>query len=196
MSLKVMKKIFDARNVIKESSLKKAGRNNHSNYDYYTPEQVSHLVHEACVKLNLLNTYNLKRTELGLVAELTVTDLDSGEEKTFSLATDIPQITATNIAQQLGGAVTYSERYLLMSIYDIKDNNLDFDAQQPEKKTESKKSEPKKKVIERSLTQKEVSDKWNGKIYKGDIVYIDESAIKPPHEQVEKLKKHDNYKEK
>jgi len=37
-------------------------------------------------------------------------------------------LKATNIAQQLGGAMTYSKRYLLMNAYDISDNNLDFDS--------------------------------------------------------------------
>jgi hypothetical protein len=56
----------------------------------------------------------------------------------FSIATEIPEIKATNVAQQLGGAVTYSERYLLMIAYDIKDNNLDFDSQKPKEEKREK----------------------------------------------------------
>lgn len=190
----LLKKINEARKLIKQSDLKKAGRNTHSKYDYYTPEQVNKLVNDACNKQNLFNSYELIRTEHGLLAQLTVFDLDSDEFKTFSMATEIPQITATNIAQQLGGAVTYSERYLLMSIYDIKDNNLDFDSQEP-KETKQQTKQPEQTNFEtRLLTQKEVEEKWNGKLYKGNIVYIDNKKIVTTPEQIEKLKQHEKYK--
>jgi len=186
----LLNKINKARQSIKSNPLKKAGRNTHSKYDYYTPEQVSKLVNDACVDLQLLNTFELKRTELGLVAQLTVWDLESDLNKTFEIATEIPSITATNIAQQLGGAVTYSERYLLMIIYDIKDNNLDFDT---DNKPEKAKSEKQTNFEARAITQPEV-DKWNGKIYGGNSVYIDNIKVIPPAEQIERLKLHPNYK--
>ena len=133
--MKILSKINEARQIIKKSDLKKAGRNDFSKYDYYTPEQVNKLVNDACQQVKLFNKFDLLRTELGLVAELSIYDLDSDETTIpmvkFNIATEIPEIKATNVAQQLGGAVTYSERYLLMIAYDIKDNNLDFDSQKP-----------------------------------------------------------------
>lgn len=190
----LLKKINEARKLIKASDLKKAGRNEHSKYDYYTPEQVNKLVNDACNKQNLFNSYELIRTEFGLVAQVTVFDLDSDESKVFSMATEIPQITATNIAQQLGGAVTYSERYLLMSIYDIKDNNLDFDSQAPKKEKQSQQQPQQTNFETRLLTQKEVEEKWNGKLYKGNVVYIDNKKIITTTEQIDKLKLHAKYK--
>lgn len=190
--MSVLKKISKARENIKSSNLGKLGRNEHSKYEYYTPEQVSFLVNEACKELNLLNTYQLKRTELGLVAELTVWDLDKENiYHVFEMATEIPTITATNVAQQLGGAVTYSERYLLMSIYDIKDNNLDFDAtKKPSNKT--------KKEGQTNFTTREIKpselDGWNGKIYGGNIVYLNKEKVQLSKEQEEKFKTHINYK--
>jgi hypothetical protein len=47
-------------------------------------------------------------------------------------------IKATNATQQIGGAVTYTERYLSMVAFDIKDNNLDFDSQDNRPKPEQK----------------------------------------------------------
>ena len=136
--MKILLKINEARQLIKKSDLKKSGRNTFSNYDYYTPEQVNKLVNDACQQVQLFNKFDLLRTELGLVAELTIFDLESEENVKFNIATEIPEIKATNVAQQLGGAVTYSERYLLMIAYDIKDNNLDFDSQKPkEEKTKA-----------------------------------------------------------
>lgn len=48
-------------------------------------------------------------------------------------------------------------------------------------------------IIERLITQKEV-DGWNGKIYKGDIIYIGGEKVKPPTEQIEKLKASPKFK--
>lgn len=185
----VLLKIDKARKLIKESELKKLGHNNHSNYDYYTPEQVSKLVNDSCSNVKIMNTYELLRTELGLIARVTVWDLESDESMVFNMATEIPSITATNIAQQLGGAVTYSERYLLMSIYDIKDNNLDFDNKNGH---EPENSRNESNFEARDITIKEVENKWNGKIYKGSV-YIDEKRIVPSKEQIEKLMKHPKY---
>jgi len=123
----VLKKIQQARIHIKGMNLKKQGRNSYSNYDYYTPEQVNLLVNDAAQKYKLFNKFDLERTELGLMARLNVTDLESGNSVLFTIATEIPEIKATNVAQQLGGAVTYSNRYLLMIAYDIVENALDFD---------------------------------------------------------------------
>lgn len=123
----VLRKIQDSRVHIKGMNLKKQGRNEYSKYDYYTPEQVNLLVNDAAQKYKLFNKFDLKRTELGLMAELEITDLESGKSVVFTIATEIPEIKATNVAQQLGGAVTYSNRYLLMIAYDIVENALDFD---------------------------------------------------------------------
>jgi hypothetical protein len=53
-----------------------------------------------------------------------------------------------------------------------------------------KKAEPAKPKV---LTQKDI-EKWNGKIYGKDNVFIDNVKYKVNAEQLEKLKKHDNYK--
>lgn len=151
--MEVLKKIFEARKQIKASDLKKAGRNDYSKYDYYTPEQVDKLVHDACIKLNLLNMFQLKRTELGLMAEIEVIDLDSGKSRVFESATEIPEITATNISQQLGGCMTYSNRYLLMFIYDIVDNNLDFDAKKPSENKKEKTEDERPWLSDKQFSQ-------------------------------------------
>lgn len=134
-------KINQARQLIKKSDLKKAGYNDFSKYDYYTPEQVNKLVNDACQQVRLFNKFQLLRTDLGLMAQLEVIDLESEERELFQIATEIPEIKASNIAQQLGGAVTYSERYLLMIAYDIKDNNLDFDNHKPKEETKPQSKE-------------------------------------------------------
>jgi predicted SprT family Zn-dependent metalloprotease len=41
----------------------------------------------------------------------------------------------------------------------------------------------------------EVDNKWNGKIYKGGFVYIDNQKIEVNPAQLEKLKEHKKYKD-
>ena len=136
--MKTLKKLQQARQKIKDSPVKKLGKNTYSNYDYFTPEQISEMVSKVNKELNLFHKYDLVREQYGLMARLEIFDLDSEDSVKFQMATEIPEIKATNVAQQLGGCVTYSERYLLQVAYDIKDNNLDFDTDKPAKKQESK----------------------------------------------------------
>ena len=50
------------------------------------------------------------------------------------MASAIPEIKATNVAQQLGGCSTYTERYMKQSMFGITDNQLDFDTTENTKK--------------------------------------------------------------
>ncbi len=164
--MEVLQKIFEARQKIKETKLKSAGWNDYSKYYYYTPEQINQLITPICNELKILNTFQLKRDEHGLNGIMNVLDLESKKSKDFIMATDIPSIKATNIAQQLGGTMTYTERYLLMSIYDIKDNNLDFDIKGQIKDTRIKLKENTKewsdvcKAIDNGYTINDIEKKY------------------------------------
>jgi hypothetical protein len=125
----LLKKIAQAKKEIKESKLKKEGKNTYSNYEYFTPSQIEYLVQSVCNSNQLMTKFDLKRNELGVFGVLTIFDLETGDSLNFEMATAIPEIKATNIAQQLGGCVTYTERYLKTSAFGITDNNLDFDSQ-------------------------------------------------------------------
>ena len=145
--MEALKKLQHARKTIRLLPLKKQGRNTYSEYDYFTPAQISGMVAGVNEELNLFHKFDLIRSELGLVARLTIFDLDSDKDVQFTIATEIPSIKATNVAQQLGGAVTYSERYLLQIAYDIKDNNLDFDTTGQTKKANAKPKKVTKPIL-------------------------------------------------
>lgn len=123
----IIQKIAKAKAEIKRSKIKKEGRNEFSKYDYFTPSQIEALVSQVCEDNQLLTTFDLLRDSLGVYGKLTIYDIESGEKLESVMATAIPEIKATNIAQQLGGCVTYTERYLKMSAFGITDNKLDFD---------------------------------------------------------------------
>ena len=130
----LLNKLAAAKAEIKATKLKKEGKNTFSNYEYFTPSQIEFLVATACHNNGLLTTFDLIRDDLGVYGRLTIYDLESGEKLTTEMASAIPEIKATNIAQQLGGCVTYTERYLKMSLFGITDNQLDFDTTENTKK--------------------------------------------------------------
>jgi len=136
----LLNKLAAAKAEIKATKLKKEGKNTYSNYEYFTPSQIEFLVASACHNNKLLTSFDLIRNELGVYGRLTVYDLESGEKLTAEMASAIPEIKATNIAQQLGGCVTYTERYLKMSLFGITDNQLDFDTTENTKKQQTEKA--------------------------------------------------------
>ena len=126
----IYQKLSDARKAIREKNIKKDGTNEFSKYDYFTPESVEKLVSEACEKEKIICICNLEKDQLGYFQSLRVVNLeDTKEELFFMLRTEKPAIKATNDTQQMGGMDTYSERYIKMKVFCIKDNSLDFDAQ-------------------------------------------------------------------
>lgn len=123
----LLRKMAAAKIEIKDTKVKKEGTNTFSKTDYFTPSQIEFLVATACFTNGLMTKFDLVRNELGVYGILTIYDVDSGASLEYTMATAIPEIKATNIAQRLGGCVTYTERYLKMSAFGITDNKLDFD---------------------------------------------------------------------
>jgi hypothetical protein len=134
-NLNVLQKIAKAKKEIKETKMKKEGKNTYSNYDYFLPSQIERLVFDVCEIHKLITTFDLKRTELGEMGVLTVVCIETGEFIQTEMATAIPSIKATNLAQQIGGCMTYTERYLKTSLFGIVDNSLDFDDTEATKQT-------------------------------------------------------------
>ena len=148
----LLNKLAAAKAEIKATKLKKEGKNTYSNYGYFTPSQIEFLVATACHNNKLLTSFDLIRNDLGVYGRLTIYDLESGEKLTAEMASAIPEIKATNIAQQLGGCVTYTERYLKMSLFGITDNQLDFDT------TENTKKQAEPKTAAKAPEQPKVID--------------------------------------
>ena len=130
--MNITEKLLKARKLIKETSIQKEGTNTFSKYDYFTPSQVSELVNNVCQELKILPVFSLCKDKFGLYGSLKLVDLEApNTENTIvtQMRTEMPVITATNMTQQMGGCETYTKRYMLMSAFDITDNNLDFDSQ-------------------------------------------------------------------
>ncbi len=146
----VLTSLLKARKIISETKMKKSGRNDYSKYDYFTPDQVSKLVQDACDQTGLVPLFSLNKNDQGYYGELVVYHAKTGESITTTMSTDMPEIKATNNAQKLGGAMTYTERYMKMSAFGIIDNNLDFDNGDNSKP--QKKSTPKQPIAPQTPT--------------------------------------------
>ena len=62
-------KIAKAKAEIKNSPLKKEGRNEFSKYDYFTPSQIEMLVANACHNNGLITLFDLMRNDLGVYSK-------------------------------------------------------------------------------------------------------------------------------
>lgn len=128
--MNIYEKLDEARRLVRETPHKKKGTNTYSKYDYFTPEQVELIVAEVCAKTKMLPLCSLKRNEHGLYQEMVLINLeDTKDSLVVQLATTHGSLKATNETQQMGGTDTYSERYIKMKVFQIKDNNLDPDSQ-------------------------------------------------------------------
>ena len=137
--MNIYEKLDKARDLVRNTKHKKAGTNEYSKYDYFTPEQVEMIVAEVCAETKMIPLCNLRRDEHGLYQTLTlVNHEDVKDTLVFELATVQGEMKATNATQQMGGTDTYSERYIKMKVFQIKDNNLDPDSKdhEPQKKAE------------------------------------------------------------
>lgn len=152
----IITKLAVAKQQVATEKNAKAGKNSFSNYNYFTPEQVNTIVQKVCDACWLLTKFDLKRNEYWVFGTLTVYDIESWESLEFESATAIPEIKATNVAQQMWGCMTYTERYLKMTAFWIMDNSLDFDSDEQYKargEKATKKSEPKSETKEKSNPQ-------------------------------------------
>ena len=140
---KLLWKLWQAKIDIASMKISKEWTNDFSHYDYFTPEQVNKLVQKVCNEQKLFTKFDLKRNEWWVYGVLTIYDIESDETISFEWATAIPEIKATNVAQQIWGCMTYTERYLKMTAFWICDNSLDFDTTENTKKVAEKKEEKK-----------------------------------------------------
>ena len=131
----ILKKLSEAKKNIASQKITKEWKNTYSNYSYFTPEQVASIVQKACDEFKLFTKFDLIRDEQWIEWQLTIYDIESDENITFIWATAIPEIKATNVAQQIWWCMTYTERYLKMTAFWIADNSLDFDTTENTEKT-------------------------------------------------------------
>jgi hypothetical protein len=128
--LNIRQKVNIAIGKIREAGINKDGNNTFSKYKYFTPEGVDEMIYLAINDLDIFIEFNLIREANGDInGNLEITNCSNPEDSlSYIMASAIPSITATNVSQQLGGAMTYTRRYMLMSAFMISDNSADPDS--------------------------------------------------------------------
>lgn len=192
----VLQRLLEARETIAKTPIKKEGSNKFSNYDYFTPSQVTALVIDASIKHGILSTFKAVQKDDVIQGFLTVTNIHDKEDFVeFTIPTSVPDIKATSSTQKLGGMVTYTQRYLEMLAFGISDNNLDLDSQdnrgakvEPQRPAKpapaAEKKKPKVKLDEAQLNSVcEMLAAGNAKFTKEKII----GSYDLTKEQVEKI---------
>jgi len=172
----IYKKIFELKSHI--GKISKDSTNPFHSSKYFDINKLLEVVEPLMAERNLLLLQPIQDNRVKTL----IIDLDS-KEQIFSEI----ELTPSGDPQKIGSQVTYFRRYALKSLLGIQEEDDDGHSAV---KREAKK--PIDKPVEREITTKEVLG-WNGKIYKGDIIYINNVKIKPPADQIEKLKEQPNY---
>lgn len=177
--LNVKQKLLNARKEILNTKVKKEGKNKFSNYDYFTPSQITALCTKACINNGLLTKFSIEKIEDSYIGKLIIESVESNEVVEFTIPTAMPDIKATNITQKLGGMVTYTQRYLEMVAFGITDNNLDLDSQDNRVEKEVKKPKLDDKRFQSALTKiKEKSYKVEDLIKTFDLTIEQQNQLK------------------
>ena len=153
--LNVLKKIHKVRNYISTLKNEKNGWNDYSRYNYFKPDYVSELIQLAEHKFSILVDFDLKKNDGSIYGVMTITDLESGEEKIYYQLTEIPDIKATNISQKYGGCVTFTKRYLQQGLLNLSENKSDFDDPDNQKKVKEAKEKLIKIQLKKARKEKE-----------------------------------------
>lgn len=145
----IFQRLKEAREFVRKESPTKDGENEFSNFKYFTPEFVEDLTTRAADSVGCICICDLKADEFGYFQTLRFLNIQNPEEFIdFELRTKHGEITATNAAQQMGGTDTYSERYVKMKAFGIKDNSIDPDAHDGSKGGKAKKANPAQEKVE------------------------------------------------
>lgn len=127
----IYQKLQKCRVEIQKKNLSQSGINNYSNYKYFELGDFLPYINEICDKYGLCNIFQFTKES----AHLIVVNTDNPDETLdFSTPVDIPQLKGCSMLQNLGGAQTFTRRYLYMMAYEISDydsvnNGVDEEAE-------------------------------------------------------------------
>lgn len=127
----IYQKLQKCRVEIQKKNLSQSGINNYSNYKYFELGDFLPYINEICDKYGLCNIFQFTKES----AHLIVVNTDNPDETLdFYTPVDIPQLKGCSMLQNLGGAQTFTRRYLYMMAYEISDydsvnNGVDEEAE-------------------------------------------------------------------
>lgn len=148
----IYQKIAKARQFVAQMQAKAEGKLG-SRGVYYTPEQVYNIATQAEEYVGLVCLpLKLEQTEQGFVGTIQVIDLEDKQRIEVSMITDTANIIKASPVQNMGGTYTYTERYLLSSLFRIRSTStVDVDSKNVESFPIERKRQISKEEFERKF---------------------------------------------
>lgn len=154
--LNIYQKLQKARVELQAKNLKKSGKNDYSNYDYFELSDFLPGVNDVCNKNGLATIFHFEKEK----ATLTIIDADNPESAIlFETPIEMAAIKGSSTMQQIGGTQTYSRRYLYMMAFEIAETDIvdksevDMDKVEAEQKIGTVHANVMKKLIEETETE-------------------------------------------
>lgn len=154
--MNIYEKMQVVKKLLSDAELKKTGKNDYSNFEYYELSDILPAIITFCenyrlfTHVNFVKEYSTKtitteesqvqeKVKVGESAVLTVINIDNPKEK-IEYSSDVKdlELKAANAIQNYGGIQTYSRRYLYMNAFDIVEAEM-FDKEMNKKKKQATK---------------------------------------------------------
>jgi len=153
--MNLMKKIQTIRNELLKRDIKKSGKNNFGNFNYYELSDILPHIMELEIGEGLISLFNMGDNK----ATLTLMDIEDSESYCFTMDyPDFFKMDRMNLIQSTGSFVTYLRRYLYVTAYNIIENDiidsLQDGGQAKELKSKPSKA-PKQKKVSKNLNENE-----------------------------------------
>ena len=150
----LLKKLQECRVALQNKNLKKSGRNDFANFNYYELADFLPTINILFNEKGLFSAFSIKEER----ATLQIIDVESGEEITFESPIAEANVKGTTPIQSLGAIHTYMKRYLYLNALEIVENDhLDGQVGKMEiEPKEEKKLTPNQKEIIMSLDMDKV----------------------------------------
>lgn len=163
--LNIYQKIQKARVELQNKKIKKSGKNNYSNYEYFELGDFLPGVNEVCNNNGLSTIFHFEKDK----ASLKVIDVDEPTSCIlFETPIEMAVIKGSSIMQQIGGTQTYARRYLYMMAFEIAESDvidggeIDTEAEERKKKINKASVLTINKLIDETGTDKKKFLVWAG----------------------------------
>ena len=135
----VLQKLSEARVLLQNKDIKKSGKNNYSNFNYFQLDDFLPHINQIFHDLGLSSHFYISSNELGIMtAVLNIYNSEEPNEViTFQSPVEDTGIKGASPIQALGGQHTYMRRYLWLEAMEITEADT-VDSLGPDKKEEKK----------------------------------------------------------
>jgi len=122
-----------------ELRIAKDGNNEFKGFRYFKPDDIAQAINPLLKKHNIIILFDLPFNKIKEMYEgkLTIKSTETGEnsgEVIYQFDIPLTSVAAASPAQNAGATLTYCKRYMIMSAFNIADNQADPDAEQQKEK--------------------------------------------------------------